>query len=213
MHPSLSRTPLSQLGTPALQGTILHPAGTALPVTPVAHRTGDLGTRLSCRVPAGPALYRPERGSRTWLGGSLRVGEELGGFGNYPHCAPLGPGPAEWSLGEARCGSGFSGHSFCSQGLPPRVERDVLPSHPPFTLLLRLAQPTPPLQAPGWPLPVSQRPSILVDRSSPVSWAVTCHICTRRTFSKPVRDTPLQPLQLLLSTAFSELRALCPAQC
>lgn len=211
-HPSLTRTPLSQLGTPALQGTTLHPAGTALPVTPVAHRTGYLGTRLSCRVPAGPAPYGPERGSRTRLGGNLRAGEELGGFGNYPHCAPLGPGPAEWSPGEARCGSGFSSHSFCSQGLPPRVECDALPSHPPHSATQACTAHAP--SASSWLAPSHLSEALYpVDPSSPVSWAVTCHIRTRQTSSKPVRDTPLQRLQLSLRTAFSEPRALCPARC
>ena len=77
-------------------------------------------------------LCKLDRGSRTRLGGGLRAGEELG-LWQIPTLCPLGPGPAEWSQGQARHGSGFSCHSLYPQGLPPRAELKGLPSYAPHS--------------------------------------------------------------------------------
>lgn len=132
MCSSLSGTPLSQPGTPALQGTILHHSSIALPAAPAAPQDWDPGTRVSCQVTGRPAPRGLERSSGTRLGGGLRAGEELG-LWQISTLSLLRPGPADRSQGRARRGSGFSCHSLYPQGLPPRAELEGLPSHTPHS--------------------------------------------------------------------------------
>lgn len=177
-YPILSRTPLSQLGTPALQVSTLQLVGTALHATPVSPHDGEplaegciIGSLLG-------QCHAGWRGALDTAGCSLRAGERFGGTGNDPILCPDWP----WL-----CRSGAGGGPGGPLLLVSPLESPGWFAQQPLALQLRHSeQPTVPLelQASQGAPSLSQRPSILVKPSSPLSLALTRHIFRLQAFPK-----------------------------
>lgn len=162
MCSSLSGTPWSQPGTPVLQGTILHHSSFALPVS-------------SCS-PTRLGSWDKGELSGNWRTSAMRAGEELwdsAGWGpkgweelglwQISTLASVRPGPSTSEPGPGQAWLRLSRHSLTLRASHP-LKPEGLPSHTPHPTAQACIATASSLQFLA-ALPISQRPSILVNPS------------------------------------------------